>query len=186
WASRSSRSSVYEVTTRSAPAMSSLSSAPRRASVSAIVTTVRPGANLAASAAQLGATLVGATTRNGAPPGSACLAWQIRASVSSVLPVQRARRHGPAGELAVQRPAEREAVQDRELGRGVPVAGVMVSGVSGGGFQPGTELGVADLVRPLPVEEAAGTARLPGSARWPASLSRSAWPRARRSATTPA
>src|SRR5581483_4525578 len=101
-------------------------------------------------------------------------------------PVQRARRHGPAGELAVQRPAEREAVQDRELGRGVPVAGVMVSGVSGGGFQAGTELGVADLVRPLPVEEAAGTARLPGSARWPASLSRSAWPRARRSATTPA
>jgi hypothetical protein len=41
--------------------------------VSVIVTTFNPGANRAASAAQFGTTLVGATMRNGGLPGSACL-----------------------------------------------------------------------------------------------------------------
>ena len=77
---------MYEVTTASAPAMTSARSAPLRASVSVIVTTFRPGANRADSAAQFGTTLVGATMRNGAAAGSACRAWQISASAWSVLP----------------------------------------------------------------------------------------------------
>jgi hypothetical protein len=63
--SKSSRSSVYEVTTASAPAITDSSGTPRRASVSPIVTTFRSGVNRCASAAQFASTLVGATMRNG-------------------------------------------------------------------------------------------------------------------------
>ena len=52
---------------------------PRLRSVSEIPATVRPGANRAASVTQFARTLVGATMRNGARPGRACRAWQIRA-----------------------------------------------------------------------------------------------------------
>ena len=77
---------MYEVTTTSAPAITSASSWPRRRSVSVTVTTRSPGLKRAASAAQFGTTLVGATMRNGAPPGSTSRAWQIRASACTVLP----------------------------------------------------------------------------------------------------
>ena len=60
---------MYEVTTASAPAVSSLRGRPRRAAVSEIATTVSPGANRAASLAQFGTTLVGATMRNGGEAG---------------------------------------------------------------------------------------------------------------------
>ena len=80
------RSSVYEVTTAPAPAAISPRDWPRRAVVPAIVTTGRPGANRAASAAQLDTTLVGATIRKGGRPGSASRARQMSARDWSVLP----------------------------------------------------------------------------------------------------
>ena len=100
------------MTTASAPAMSSPRSAPLRASVSVIVTTFRPGANRAASAAQFGTTLVGATMRNGGLPGSACLAWQISASDS-----QRLAESHVVGEDAAEAvlPQERQPLETVEL-----------------------------------------------------------------------
>ena len=56
---------MYEVTTASAPSITSARVPPRRPSVSETVTTFRSGANRCASAAQLASTEVGATMRKG-------------------------------------------------------------------------------------------------------------------------
>ena len=102
---------MYEVTTTSAPAITSARSAPLRASVSVIVTTFRPGVNRADSAAQFGTTLVGATTRNGALAGSACRAWQISASASSVLPSPMSSARMPPRRCCHKNASQPEPVQ---------------------------------------------------------------------------
>jgi hypothetical protein len=83
------RSRAYDVTTTSAPDAHQDTDRPLRLMVSVTATTVSAGQNFAASAAQVGTTLVGATISTGplsADRVPSSLARRIIASVWMVLP----------------------------------------------------------------------------------------------------
>ena len=108
------------MTTTSAPATTSARSAPRRRSVSVDRRPPRrSGANRAPRPPSSARTLVGATTGTARRPGRAARAWQISASVCSVLPSPMSSARMPPSPCSPEerQPAEPVALVGPQLAR---------------------------------------------------------------------